>query len=184
MLCMGVTKSAPLPLEPSFEGKRMWVTSTTYEPSAALTPDEKCFSERPAGIADARAYIGYVGVLQDESLDPAATYVRLDGRLIGTASDFRALRTKSGIWLDADGAVVPTGTFAWTGATYIVVRAVVPGALPPFVPQDNDNCSNWTDLATGRANLGLVGYDGIRGVSVNVNVLCSDMTARLYCFEP
>ena len=74
ILCMGRTKTAAL-APPAATGKRIWLTSASFTPGGA-TPDAACRSERPSGVAEARALITYADHGVESIVDPAASYVR------------------------------------------------------------------------------------------------------------
>lgn len=168
--CMGITKSAPITL-PSFSGKRMWITNTAYTPGS-VAPDEKCQAERPSGIAAARAYLGYLGRPAEGTLDLTATYVRLDGQLIGTGAQITAGTARSAPRFAADGSVYRG--FVWTGNSGAPRRA-----LPP---RERDTCGGDWSSSTGTGTFGNSGYDNERGFHSG-EVECSLANVRLYCVE-
>jgi hypothetical protein len=117
IICMGNTRSTPLQITRT-SGQRIWATQPTYTVGAGVTPDARCFAERPDGVASARALIAYPDRTAGEVLDPNANYVRLDGLLVGTGQQLLDRQVLTGIWQGADGSylapeartiIVPTG---------------------------------------------------------------------------
>ncbi|MEO8179405.1 MAG: choice-of-anchor D domain-containing protein [Deltaproteobacteria bacterium] len=169
--CMGTTKTAPLTL-PQFSGKRIWVSDTIFEVGGSLTPDQKCQSERPPGVADARALIAYTGHPLAEALDLTATYVRPDGQLVGTGAQIAGFEMVGVPWISANGSVA-NEVNVWTG------QAVVLAA-----PTAQETCSDWSDPAS----TGLFGASGANAdlsFSSGGNLPRScQFSGRLYCIEP
>jgi hypothetical protein len=169
--CVGTTKQQPLESVPRFEGKRIWLTATSY-PSGSSTPDQKCRSERPAGVAQAAAFIAYSGRLASEVIDPDAMYVLSDGRRVGTGAQLMSGQVEVGPWLLADGTPVPAGTSAWLGS---LEAWRDPGTLETTCrdwTSDDPNLSGSTEW-TGYPYLGRYGAP-----------LPCNYSSRLYCVEP
>jgi len=139
LICMGTTKSAAVvPLVTS--GKRIWVTSTPFSPGGSQTPDAKCQGDRPTGVTTAVALISTSTKAASSLLTPTASYVRMDGTLVGTGAELAAGPTKiaSGIWQSADGvyrAQLSSTSFprTWTGSATI-----------GSVGTADSTCGDWT----------------------------------------
>jgi hypothetical protein len=165
--CMGVTKTAPVALQP-FTGKRLWVTSTLLTVGSE-SPDAFCQASRPAGVANAAALIGEALRAGGDVLDPTATYVRLDGALLGTGSELRAGQLTTAIRFDSGGSALTTIDQVWTGG---VLSARAASA---------ENCNDWTrPEATG--TFGIPTETNFRAFAHGVSEPCSE-PRRLYCFE-
>jgi hypothetical protein len=164
--CMGTEKTAPLGL-PSFSGKRLWLTNTTYV-VGSMTPDQKCQSERPVGVSNARALIAYTGHSAAELLESGALYVRPDGQLVGTGT--QVVSATLGVpWIAADGSRVVVNV--WTGES----MAELPTAA--------DTCSDWTN-PSGTGIIGLSSADLQLAFNVVNQPVPCDSASRLYCIEP
>jgi hypothetical protein len=193
VVCMGVTRSTPLPPAPALASlpagfKQIWVTNTEYVPGST-TPDEKCQSERPPGVASAVAFITYTDRAAAAVLDPAATYRRPDGMLVGTGDDVANMDIFTAPWIRADGAVsLPAAVSppaalspsaegmaaAWTGAT----------SGPTLTALASENCDDWQ--LSDPARVGALGNSlqgSIRFFVTGVTATC-DSPRRLYCVEP
>jgi hypothetical protein len=117
------------------------VTSTGYTPGAGQTPDAKCQGDKPAGVTTAIALLATTTQSAASRLDPTATYVRMDGTLVGTGAQIASRNFSSGVWQSADGAYRATSTsdtypYAWIGAPSPGVAGAV-----------TETCGNWTDSA-------------------------------------
>jgi hypothetical protein len=158
VVCLGNTRTAPLAFEP-VRGQRIWRTTTPYVPGS-MPPDEKCEQEKPSGVAVARALVAYTDRPASDVLDPAATYVRLDGTLVGTGAQLVASSNdafwengfsigatiQTGIWQDAAGGYTAAGLFlVWNGARDMLTPALA-----------EDSCDDWT-ATTGSGLAGIVG---------------------------
>lgn len=147
LICMGTTKSAAVaPVVTN--GKRIWVTATGFSPGAGQTPDAKCQADKPAGVTTAAALIAYTNKPASAVLSPTATYVRMDGTVVGTGADLTSasgeLASGAGIWQSADGvyrshqAGGPAGQIAfpyvWTGTWNIGDMGT-----------DATTCGNWAN---------------------------------------
>jgi hypothetical protein len=131
VICMGNTRSVSAPITP-FDGKQMW-TSTPYR-TGAQTPDQKCQSERPPGVANAAAFVAYSYQPAEAVLDLDATYVRPDGVLIGTGRDVAALDLPgAGPWVLADSS----------SALYVFSRVWSGAGTPMLTAGSDTNCSDW-----------------------------------------
>lgn len=100
LACMGTTRAAPAEL-PVVSGKRIWA-STNYVPGS-MTPDAKCQSELPAGVANGVAFIGYSNRAAAAVIDEDLNYVRPDGVLVGTGLALLDMNVFAGPWIQADG---------------------------------------------------------------------------------
>jgi hypothetical protein len=170
ILCMGRTRSVPVAVEVS-SGKRVWQTRTPYLPGS-MTPDQKCQSERPAGVATGVALVSYTNRPASAALDPEATYVRVDGIAVGTGASLATQSTRTGAWLDADGLIGAPRDLIWTGAT-----------RPTDVVADSErNCEDWT--TSSMALLALPSPHGRSYLFGSAGTVPCSEAHRLYCVEP
>jgi hypothetical protein len=176
--CMRRDLTAALSPTP-MAGKRIWVSNTVYVPSASQTPDQKCDStgEKPAGISRARALITGTIAPVVLVLDLAATYVRVDGTLVGTGSQLRDVAAnatmflESGIWQRANGAYL-RNTITLTG-----------GASLTTVGVDGNTCANWTSSSpSANARNGNTDRSGSEFWAGATSGYCN-AGAFLYCVE-
>jgi hypothetical protein len=168
ILCMGRTRSIPVAVEVS-SGKRIWQTRTPYLPGS-MTPDQKCQSERPAGVAAGVALISYTTRPASAVLDPEATYVRVDGIAVGTGAMLTTQSIRTGAWLDADGLIGEPEDSIWTGAL-----------SPNEVALSERNCQDWTTSTA--EGLSFACPHGWSFLFSSGAVPCSE-AHRLYCIEP
>lgn len=170
LICLGQGKSAPLAPLPAFEGKRLWVSNTTYAPGST-SPDEKCVTESPPGATRALALVARTDRPIAALIDAAATYVRPDGQLIGTGSLILAHFMSAGPWVTANGRMLGREP-VWTGAT---TDLSAPGSLAA-------TCSNWSDPG-GTGTSGIVSSGNERAWIAESGQPCSS-PKHLYCAEP
>jgi hypothetical protein len=171
--CMGRTRTAALPALASSSGKRIWVTNTPYVPGS-MTPDAKCTLERPAGVARGVALVSYVNRAASAVIDPAASYVRPDGQLVGTGAQLLTMSLATGPWVLADGTMNAAATsFIWTGSAD-------PDLSLPGTPQST--CQDWQS-STGTGNAGQFGFADLRAWYFFTGYDCTT-SALLYCVEP
>lgn len=168
ILCMGRTRSVSVAVQVS-SGKRIWETRTPYLPGS-MTPDQKCQSERPAGVARGVAFISYTDRPASSVLDPEATYVRVDGIAIGTGARLATQSIRTGPWLNADGLLGEPEDQIWTGALRVGDAA-----------DSTRNCEDWTTSSS--AVLSFAGPHGRSFLFTSGAVPCSE-AHRLYCVEP
>jgi hypothetical protein len=165
LLCMGVTKTTPLVAQ-TYTGKRMWSTATALT-VGEQNPDAFCQASRPTGVASAAALIAYTSRPAIDRLDPAATYVRPDGALVGTGTELRAGGLKTALRVANDGSTSTLGV--WTG-----------GPLAQ-VPNLDDTCGDWSD-PTLSGSFGDPTEAGTPAFFVNTALDCT-RPSLLYCFE-
>lgn len=156
-------------------GKKIWVTNTAYVPDSAagdMNPDQKCESEKPAGVAIAKALVATTTAPASAALDPAQTYVRPDGQVVGTYAELVAAGDlRSGPWQQADG-VYFAGRL-WTGANGPLTSTALTGTT----------CSDWTSSGvTEVGNMGMSGYASSYWWSAG-QASCGDTGVRLLCVE-
>jgi hypothetical protein len=186
IFCMGTTRQTPLAELPPFTGKRIWITSSPYLPGS-MSPDEKCRAERPAGIEQAVAFVAYSSQPASAVIDPAATYVLTDGRLVGTGRQLVALNgIGAGPWLLADGTAAGDRFLpVWTGSS----RNGGIGPPAASVASLATTCADWT--SSSPVDLAYVGMPGSADWSsweassiLGGQNPCSSVDTRLYCVEP
>jgi hypothetical protein len=165
VVCFGKVQVAPLSLTAA-AGKRIWVSSTNYLPGT-MTPDAKCQSERPTGVAQAKALIAYTGSSAASLLSGATNYVRLDGQLVGTGAQIAAVGPDAYIELNAAG--MPQDAATWTGSPSITA----PGTA-------DSTCNDWTS-GVGTAPNGL-SESAFEFWSFFPSP-CNSPNVNLFCFE-
>jgi hypothetical protein len=175
LICMGRSRTAALVL-PTSSGKRIWLTNTGYEVGGPLTPDAKCLSERPGGVAGALALIAYTDRPASAALQPGVNYVRSDGQLVGTGEQIAARQVLTGIWQNADGSYrAPVRNIAGVNTGSQTLNDV--GTV-------ESTCNDWSALMSSTT-------DVVGSVSaVNFNWWFRDrigtcgVATALYCVEP
>lgn len=178
LICMGNTQTLPLELTPA-AGKRIWVTSTTLT-LGAESPDEKCAAEKPSGVQRAAALIAYTNRSGRDVIDPAASYVRVDGQLVGTgeqiirvaADSTRTSRLEANIWLTDTATYSLLGLVGsiWTGATDLSSRGTI-----------DTTCGDWTNARLTGIN-GSTEESSFEFWSLGFPDSCTS-AARLFCVE-
>jgi hypothetical protein len=145
LTCLGNTKTAPLAVSPA-QGKRIWLTTTPYLPGGD-SPDARCFAERPPGVTSAAALIAYTGRSAANVVDPAATYVRVDGQVVATGEQLLVGDgLTSGIWQTGDGT--------YRDVPLTELGSVFTGQTDLLLPGTADTtCNSWS-AATGVARTG------------------------------
>lgn len=175
LFCIGRTRSTALQV-PVSTGKRIWVTNTDFEVGGPLSPDAKCATERPSGVASGVALLARTDRPASAVLTAGANYVRIDGQLVGTGQQISDRVILTGIWQNADGTYrAPVRSI---GGVHAGSRAVnVPGTV-------EGTCNNWTAaMSSTIERIGSVG-------TVNRNWWDRDAigtcgaTGLLYCVEP
>ena len=170
ILCMGKGRSTQVTFTPA-TGRRIWLTNTAFALTGTTTPDQKCQSERPAGVANARALLATLTRTAGSVVDTAATYVRPDGIVVGTGAQLIArAELASGIWQKADLSYswLRSNTMVWTGHANL-------GTLGTAAT----TCDDWS-ATTGTGNWsGTYGTDGWWG---DYNAACTQ-SFQLRCVE-
>lgn len=127
-------------------------------------------SEKPAGVASARALLATTTQPASAALDLGATYVRPDGQIVGTGQQIAdGARLGNGIWQAGDG-------------TYFGDEWIFTGSgSPALAGTAATTCNDWTATDTGAGTFGIAAgildyWDsgGTRG--------CGE-SRRLYCVE-
>ncbi len=171
VMCMGTTRTAALPPLQTFTGKRIWVTNTTYLPGTG-TPDQKCQSERPAGVAQGVALVSTSSRAAADRLLLDTNYVRPDGQLVGTGRQIADLQMLAGPWQRANGSAAPIQpNYVWAGSYTPTDRAT-----------PDSSCNDWQD-PNGFGIGGLFGFSHYRAWTYIVGWGCN-LGASLYCIEP
>jgi hypothetical protein len=168
ILCLEDGKSQPLTFS-RFAGKQIWVTETELS-IGSMTPDAKCQQDKPAAVANARAFISTTSRAAVELLDPAATYVRADGFYIGTGAELASGQLPvAPIWSGPLGTPVNYAT--WTGSSSPTQRGT-PGTT----------CDDWTN-PSGIGDTGVSDFGGPIFWQFFPQQACSDGFNHLYCIE-
>jgi hypothetical protein len=170
IVCVGRSSNQPLTSVPSFQGKRVWLTSSSFVPGDG-NPDDKCQSERPAGVERGVALIAYTNRPASAVIDPGATYVLPDGRLIGTGAQVLSGDMQVGVWLFADGSVPEMGGAVWSGAATLTETGTL-----------ESTCLDWT---SGDPSLnGSSGFGGVAHIGGFALPLACSFAQQLFCVEP
>jgi hypothetical protein len=148
LLCMGRTKTAALPTITT-SGSMIWITNTPFTIGGGLTPDQKCQSERPTGVANAMALVATTARTAASVLNMTATYVRPDGVVVGTGAVIAAGgRLESGIWQSADLVYRRPGSGrVWTGQQTLGGVGTVAST-----------CGDWMDTTLTAGNQGVYAF--------------------------
>jgi hypothetical protein len=172
LYCMGISRSAAISV-PAQSGKRMWLTHAPYIPGS-MTPDAFCQSQRPAGVAQAVAFVAYTNRPAAAQLDPSALYVRTDGAVVGTGSDIAALKILAGPWLTNDGSVGGASDAVWGGAED-----------PNVLADPTYNCNDWTSAdGSGNGWVGDIDASSPRFFYTSAYTSCSNNLRAMRCVEP
>jgi len=180
IICMMKTKTAAL--NPAANaGKKIYLTDTPYLIGSG-SPDTKCDLEKPSGTGTVKALLAYTTAAAAGLVNPAATYVRPDGQVVGSGADLLAGGAalgllQSGIWQSGNGTYRKNSGNdfgrAWTGQTTLTQAGTAA-----------TTCDDWT-------NSGLAGMTPIAGLYLDADSdwwsfgtrFCSDSGNRLYCIE-
>jgi hypothetical protein len=150
ILCMGKIRGlAVSPVVTS--GRKIWTTATAFTIGGAMTPDQFCQAQMPAGVTAAAALIATTTKPASSVLNMTMNYVRPDGTLVGTGAQIAAGGVlPSGIWQSADSV--------YRGFTpgRVLTGATAPTALGTVA----STCGNWTDTTQVGATAGLFGEYG------------------------
>ncbi|HWO10443.1 MAG TPA: hypothetical protein VNN80_13215, partial [Polyangiaceae bacterium] len=170
LVCMGRTRSAPLPPLVRKAGKQIW-TVFDYTPGST-TPDQRCQSERPPGVAAAAALVAYTDRAAQAVLVPDATYVRPDGALVGLGRNIARQIVLASPWLAADGTFNANSGFGvWSGA------------YRPDQLATTENCDDWRNGTEAlRGTFGDYAMGEPRWFNTFGIIACSTAFA-LYCVE-
>jgi hypothetical protein len=171
LYCMGIRRSAPVTLGAT-AGKRIWLTQSGYIPGS-MTPDAFCQSQRPAGVSEGLALVGYTTRPAAAVLDPNALYVRPDGAVVGTGADIAAMRVVAGPWLSNDGTNDSASPNVWAGA-----------GTPNELADPNFNCNDWTTTGSN-GYVGDTDQSSERFFYTNAYTSCAQQPQPvLRCVEP
>jgi hypothetical protein len=184
--CFMKTSTAPLVLTKA-SGKRIFLTNGPFSPGGAASPDARCDADKPPGTGAVKALLTYNATPAADAIDPAATYVRVDGQVVGTGADLVAVaamtsdQLRSGIWQSGDGSYPfgdPKGAFVWTGGFSLTDMGAY--AL---------SCADWTSPSpsgVGRyaaypfANSSFWYYTN---ATLNIGSTSCDQSLYVYCVE-
>jgi hypothetical protein len=128
LYCFGTTKTAPLSITPH-DGRKLFVTNGPV--TIGQSADAICEAAKPAGTGSVVALRATTTTPASLFIDPAATYVRPDGIVIGQGRDLIAGTLRSGVWQQGNGWYVNHAV--WTGSSS-------PGALGTAA----STCADWT----------------------------------------
>ena len=169
--CLMRTRTTALNPPPA-AGLRIWFTTTAFAPGSGTTPDQACNAVRPAGVAIARAVIATSSAPAAAALVPGATYVRLDGQVVGTGAEIAVADIRTGIWQATDGTYPGTNLpFAWTGhAGDLTAIGTLAGT-----------CMDWSS-SSGNGGAGQILQSDARWWDGGTRA-CNSSNARLICTE-
>lgn len=138
LICMMKTQTTPLTLSP-VTGKKIFITNEPVGADEAM--DSICEVDKPAGTGAVVALRATTTKAPATLIDPAATYVRPDGVVVGSGADIIAANLQTGIWQQGNGKYVDSRGL-WTGSINL---STVGTAVT--------TCSDWTST-TGTATEG------------------------------
>jgi hypothetical protein len=156
---------------PPATGLRIWLSNTAYASGTGTTPDQACNAVRPAGVAVAKAVIATSSTPAAAALVPGATYVRLDGQVVGTGAEIVTTDIRTGIWQAADGSYPASVALVWTGHSGDLTAT---GTLA-------GTCMDWSSTS-GNGGVGLVAQSDVRWWAYGT-MACSNASMRLLCAE-
>ena len=141
LICMGKTNNATIAAPTPGTGRKIWLSSATFTPGAATTPDAVCQAARPSGVTTAAALIATTKKAASTILVPTTSYYRADGVLVGTGAALAALgyasldsTVSSGIWVAENGTYFSSNPVVWTGSSNLNA-----------VGTTGSTCGDWTD---------------------------------------
>ncbi len=139
LVCVQIDHDVSLAPPPAVQGKRMWLSRALFAPGAGgiLAANTLCNSERPTGVASARALLATTSASAASLLAADVLYVRPDGIPIGTRDEFVAGTLRSGNWVHADGSYDFISWAVWAGSA--------PFSAP--AASGLSNCDNWSSSA-------------------------------------
>lgn len=133
---------------PAVAGLKAWISDNAFVPNTITSPDVHCAMVRPPGVANAKALVARTTAAASSAVNPAATYIRPDGMVIGTGAQIIAGGTiPNGIWQTSTGAYQPTQgqLLTWTGHSNLTALGTLSGT-----------CDNWSSTVSQTAYYGAV----------------------------
>jgi hypothetical protein len=177
LYCFDTSHIAPLTITP-VTGRIGFVSKGTFDPSTGITvADTLCVNEATsAGLAEASNFKALLSTTTASAAsrfdvsEGSEPFVRIDGIEIAAAPTLAAGTLDSGIWQNADGTYVTTGTtLAWTGSTS-------PSTL------GSHTCNNWSTKSASIT--GSVGDSSRTDLWFNDGASECSGSAVVYCLEP
>jgi hypothetical protein len=175
LICMGKAKTAAVaPVVTS--GRKIWVTNGAFAVGGAMTPNQLCQAQSPAGVTTAAALVATTSQSAASLLDMSMNYVRVDGTLVGSGALISGGGTlASGIWQSGDGVYRPIGSArVWTGAATLTATGTLAGT-----------CGNWADTTQTGGLQGWYQVDDSRWWTFTSDA-CNDTSGTegsLYCVQ-
>lgn len=110
--CFGKSRTAIL-TPPVASGKMIWISNTPYSAGGPATPDQHCAADQVGALA----LVARTTAPAANAITPGATYVRVDGLVVGTGAQLIAGGVlPNGLWQHRNGAyLTSTELAAWTG---------------------------------------------------------------------
>jgi hypothetical protein len=178
LLCLEESK-LPAPQAPAQQQRRLFVTSTTYQPGfgAVSSADGLCNTSAQAANKTGtwKAWLSSATMAAHTRMANVGPWVqeRSDGGTVLTFNNLANLQTTPlvGIQLNERGESVGAGTRYWTGTGG-------GGAI-------DATCANWTSSSWTTSTAGTVGATGTTGTGWTNDsyMTCYSESARLLCFE-
>ncbi len=169
--CLGTTRNVAL-TPPVAAGKKIWLSDGVFIPDPTTTPDDTCAADQPG----ARAVVARTTLPASATIDPASTYVRMNGQIVGTGAEIIAAGwLQSGIWQHHNGTYLDYyEATVWSGSN---------GDLTALGTRDG-TCNDWTyhggspaARISETAFIDSLWWNGWTGT-------CSNWTRHLICVEP
>ena len=167
--CLGKTQTAAL-TPPATAGKKIWLSNAAYSPNGATTPNQHCAADQSGALA----LLARTTAPAANALTPAATYVRVDGQVVGTGAELIAAGVlPNGLWQHRNGGYLNvTELFAWTGQNGDLTALGTPAGT----------CNDWTSTASPSGAVGLAAVKDARWWNFTAQSCSSSRS--LICVEP
>ncbi len=168
--CLMKTQSVPL-TPPVAPGKKIWISGSAFVPNGTTTPDQVCAADQ----AGALALVARTTAPAANALTPGATYVRVDGQIVGTGAELiAATGLPTGIWQHRNGIYLgPNDLLTWTGHN---------GDLTALGTTAG-TCTDWTNPAGASGGSALAAVADARWWNFT-NQACNLPAHYLICVEP
>jgi len=165
--CFMKTKTSALTITPTL-GRKVFLTNGPV--AIGQSADTRCESAKPSGTGPVAALRATTSTAASTMIDPAATYVRPDGIVVGLGADLLASTLKSGIWQQGNGQYVETRA-VWTGSS-----------SPSELGTTANTCSDWT-ANTGAMLAGDTSSVDLSWWVDHIPWTCANTYTWSYCIE-
>jgi len=185
LYCFGVDSSAPPAFPKSPNGKRIYMTKSNFAMNGRAGADALCDAEKPDGAATVKALLTTTDAPAAEVLDPATTYLRVDGTVIGTGADLVAVShghgtLSTGLWELGDGTYVAVDSSF--GYRYLGVPGI--GAGLDVVGTPASTCDDWSAPdGTATGSFGSAQFANVYALSGSPSYDCLANDLPIYCVE-